>query len=74
MPVKVSNFVLSVKVNVCIFISTKGFSKDQLQYVEDNTAAIAEREREIIAIVQSISELNEIFKDLANLIVDQVSL
>lgn len=54
-------------------MSMKGFSKDQLQYVEDNSAAIEEREREIITIVQSISELNEIFKDLANLIVDQVS-
>ncbi|EDV29770.1 uncharacterized protein TRIADDRAFT_52504 [Trichoplax adhaerens] len=49
----------------------RGFTKDQLQYVEDNTALIEEREREIVAIVRSISELNEIFKDLSTLIVDQ---
>lgn len=39
---------------------------------EDNTQMIAEREREVSHIVQSISELNTIFKDLAHMVHDQV--
>ena len=33
---------------------------------------IEEREKEITAIVQSISEINEMYRDLAALVVDQV--
>ena len=33
---------------------------------------VEEREREIIKIVQSIADLNEIFRDLATMIVEQV--
>lgn len=39
---------------------------------EENTKMIAEREREVSHIVQSISELNTIFKDLAHMVADQV--
>ena len=45
----------------------------QLQLVEDNTALVEQREKEINQIVRSMSDLNEIFKDLATMIVDQVS-
>lgn len=38
---------------------------------EENTKMIAEREREVSHIVQSISELNTIFKDLAHMVADQ---
>ena len=41
--------------------------------VEDSTVMIEEREREITAIVQSISEINEMYRDLATMVVDQVS-
>lgn len=41
--------------------------------VEDTTVMIEEREREISSIVQSISEINEMYRDLATLVVDQVS-
>lgn len=41
--------------------------------VEQNTVMVEEREREIRQIVQSISDLNEIFRDLAGMVVEQVS-
>ena len=53
-------------------IFLQGFTEQQLGLVEDNTAMIEEREKEITNIVQSIHDLNEIFRDLANLIVEQV--
>lgn len=34
---------------------------------------VEERERDIQQIVQSISDLNEIFRDLAGMVVEQVS-
>lgn len=40
---------------------------------EENTKIIADREREVSHIVQSIGELNTIFKDLAHMVADQVS-
>lgn len=40
--------------------------------VEQNTLVVEEREREIRQIVQSISDLNEIFRDLGAMIVEQV--
>ncbi|KAF3856520.1 hypothetical protein F7725_017243 [Dissostichus mawsoni] len=49
----------------------KGFTDDQLMLVEQNTVMVEEREREIRQIVQSISDLNEIFRDLAGMVVEQ---
>ena len=43
-----------------------------MRLAEENTALIEQREKEIQSIVQSISELNEIFRDLATMIVEQV--
>ncbi|GAB5569062.1 syntaxin-16 isoform X2 [Prionailurus iriomotensis] len=48
-----------------------GFTDDQLVLVEQNTLMVEEREREIRQIVQSISDLNEIFRDLGAMIVEQ---
>jgi len=56
----------------CFYFREQGFTSDQLRVVEDNTAVIEQREKEIQSIVQSISELNEIFRDLATMIVEQV--
>lgn len=50
----------------------QGFTDDQLALVEQNTLLVEEREREIRQIVQSISDLNEIFRDLGAMIVEQV--
>ena len=50
----------------------QGFTSDQMRLAEENTAVIEHREKEIQSIVQSISELNEIFRDLATMIVEQV--
>lgn len=41
--------------------------------MEDNTSLVSQREQEIAQVVKSIAELNEIFKDLAQIIVDQVN-
>uniref|UniRef100_A0A670I0U0 Syntaxin-16 n=1 Tax=Podarcis muralis TaxID=64176 RepID=A0A670I0U0_PODMU len=49
----------------------RGFTDDQLVLVEQNTVLVEEREREIRQIVQSISDLNEIFRDLGSMIVEQ---
>ncbi|XP_062853651.1 syntaxin-16 [Trichomycterus rosablanca] len=48
-----------------------GFTEDQLALVDRNTVMVEEREREIRQIVQSISDLNEIFQDLAGMVVEQ---
>ena len=50
----------------------QGFTTSQLQEVEENTIMISQREKEIQHIVKSIYDLNEIFKDLAVMIIDQV--
>lgn len=39
---------------------------------EDNTRIAEEREHEVKSIVKSIVDLNEIFKDLAHLVSNQV--
>jgi syntaxin 16 len=39
---------------------------------EDNTQMAAQREREVRQIFKSIVDINEIFKDLANMVADQV--
>ena len=44
-----------------------------MSLVEENAVMIEEREKEIVSIIQSISEINEMFRDLATLVVDQVS-
>lgn len=49
----------------------KGFTTRQVSLVESSTVMIEEREKEITSIVQSISEINEMYRDLATLVVDQ---
>ncbi|XP_032073890.1 syntaxin-16 isoform X2 [Thamnophis elegans] len=49
----------------------RGFTDDQLVLVEQNTTLVEEREREIRQIIQSITDLNEIFRDLGAMIVEQ---
>lgn len=49
----------------------KGFTTAQLTMVEENDKFVKQREEEISHIVQSIGDLNTIFKDLSILIVDQ---
>lgn len=49
----------------------QGFTDDQLVLVQQNTMMVEDREREIRQVVQSISDLNEIFRDLAGMIVEQ---
>ncbi|XP_046544127.1 syntaxin-16-like [Haliotis rubra] len=52
----------------------RGFTADQILLVEDNTNIVQTREKEVSQIVRSIMDLNEIFKDLSSMIVDQGSL
>uniref|UniRef100_A0A2D4J0N7 Syntaxin-16 n=2 Tax=Micrurus TaxID=8634 RepID=A0A2D4J0N7_MICLE len=49
----------------------RGFTDDQLVLVEQNTMLVEEREREIRQIIQSITDLNEIFRDLGAMVVEQ---
>ena len=53
-------------------LSVQGFTSQQMSMVEQSTVMIEEREKEIRSIVQSISEINEMYRDLATMIVDQV--
>lgn len=43
----------------------------QLELLEETTAQVKEREREVLNISRSIVEVNQLFKDLAGLVVDQ---
>ena len=52
----------------------QGFTRQQMSLVENSVAMIEEREKEITAIVQSISEINEMYRDLATMVVDQVKI
>ena len=49
----------------------KGFSGNQVAIVQQNTVNIEQREEEIRSVVQSITELSEIFKDLSQIVVEQ---
>ena len=52
----------------------EGWSRQSLAALEDNSHIVRQREREIQKIVQSILELNAIFKDLASMVSEQVNL
>ena len=52
----------------------KVWAKDDLTYLEENTNYVQQREKEIHNIVQSISDLNTIFKELASMVTEQVKL
>lgn len=52
--------------------STKQMSQQQLLMLEeDNTRFVQEREQEVNTIVKSILDLNEIFKDLSQMVAEQ---
>jgi t-SNARE complex subunit (syntaxin) len=55
------------------FLLKNIFKQEQLQINRVNAELISERETEINHIVKSINDLNELFKDLATMIVDQVN-
>ena len=48
------------------------FRQEQLQINRVNAQLLNERETEINHIVKSINDINELFKDLATMVVDQV--
>ena len=54
-----------------MYLILQGFTTAQIQMVEDNTIVVQHREQEIGQIVRSIQDLNDIFKDLSTMIVDQ---
>ena len=51
----------------------QGFTSEQMQLVDNNTQLVNQRDKEIAHIVRSIQDLNEIFKDLSQMVVDQVN-
>jgi syntaxin 16 len=48
-----------------------GFNEQQLARMKKSEALTAEREREILQIVESVNELQQIMKDLSSLVIDQ---
>lgn len=52
-------------------IEDTGFTAEQLALANDMDAQISQRERDILKIVKSITELSEIFRDLSILVIDQ---
>ena len=58
--------------NVIQSFFLQGFNTAQVQQLEDNTEIVKQREKEIQHIVQSIGDLNSIFKDLSVMVIDQV--
>lgn len=52
-------------------IILQGFTDQQMKLVQDNTLQIEQREREITAIVQSLSDINEMYQDLATMVLEQ---
>ena len=58
--------------SVTLSFSLQGFTTAQVQQLEDNTEIVKQREKEIQHIVQSIGDLNSIFKDLSIMVIDQV--
>jgi syntaxin 16 len=52
----------------------EGWNQQSLAALEDNSVLVRHREREIQKIVQSIADLNTIFKDLATMVSEQVLL
>ena len=51
--------------------SSSGFQQQDLIMMEENSKVLRRREQEISSIVQSISDLNTIFKDLAGMVSEQ---
>jgi syntaxin 16 len=52
-------------------IEDTGFTVEQMAMVNNMDAQISQRERDILLIVKSITELSEIFRDLSILVIDQ---
>lgn len=48
-----------------------GFSTQQLARMKKTEVLTAEREREILQIVESVNQLQQIMKDLSTLVIDQ---
>lgn len=67
-------WLLAGEAHVCTLwgFSLQGFTDEQLALVQQNTLLVEEREREIRQIVQSISDLSEVFRDLGAMIIEQV--
>lgn len=50
-----------------------GLTMEQIQLLLQNADMVKERERDVMSVSKSIVELNSLFKDLASMVVDQVS-
>ncbi|KAJ8303132.1 hypothetical protein KUTeg_019528, partial [Tegillarca granosa] len=66
--------IMTEETNLLVDEYDKSFTGAQKQMVEENTLFTQHREKEITQIVRSITDLNEIFKDLSAMVVDQGSI
>lgn len=60
-------------ITLCLSSGAQTFAREHMQVLQENTKAVEHREHAIKSIAQSIVDLNVIFKDLAAMIIDQVS-
>ena len=58
---------------VPVGLAFQGFVAAHQKFVDENSLVVEQRENEILQIVRSIQDLNDIFKELASIVVDQVS-
>ena len=54
-----------------IYVSDQGLTTSQLLMVEENNVMVKQREKEVNKLVQSITDLNLIFKELAGMVAEQ---
>ena len=57
--------------NLHKYESTQGLTTSQLLMVEENNVQVKQREKDINKLVQSIMDLNVIFKELAGMVAEQ---
>ena len=60
------------KVSFILFFYRGAWTQEQLLFLEDNTLMVEERERSVQHIFKSTMELNQLFRDVAQLVQEQV--
>lgn len=51
----------------------RAWTQEQLMFLADNTQAVQDRDRTVQHILQSTIQLNQLFRDVAQLVTDQVT-
>ena len=54
-----------------MYVVDKGFTGNQLMLVQKDTQQLQLRDKEILSIVTSLEEINDMFKDMGTMVLDQ---